>query len=174
MRRAAVRSAALAAVAAIILVVALRTLPFRHGVIVQVWLLACGGLMLLQLVSATRAPALDNEPSSFERALRSAPSPPERPPELARLEREIYLGMTGQFYLHRRLRPTLREIAEQRLRDRRGVELDSGDADVLAALGEDGWELLRPDRTEHWNPDAAGIRLAELERVVAALERIQA
>jgi hypothetical protein len=174
MRRAAVRSAALAAVAAIILVVALRTLPFRHGVIVQVWLLACGGLMLLQLVSATRAPALDNEPSSFERALRSAPSPPERPPELARLEREIYLGMTGQFYLHRRLRPTLREIAEQRLRDRRGVALDSGDADVLAALGEDGWELLRPDRTEHWNPDATGIPLAELERVVAALERIQA
>jgi hypothetical protein len=174
MRRAAVRSAALAAVAAIILVVALRTLPFRHGVIVQVWLLACGGLMLLQLVSATRAPALDNEPSSFERALRSAPSPPERPPELARLEREIYLGMTGQFYLQRRLRPTLRENAEQRLRDRRGVALDSGDADVLAALGEDGWELLRPDRTEHWNPDATGIPLAELERVVAALERIQA
>jgi hypothetical protein len=174
MRRAAVRSAALAVVAAIILVVALQTLPFRHGVIVQAWLLACGGLILLQLVSATRAPALDNEPSSFERALRSAPSPPERPPELARLEREVYLGMTGQFYLHRRLRPTLREIAEQRLRDRRGVELDSGDADVLAALGEDGWELLRPDRTEHWNPDAAGIRLAELERVVAALERIQA
>jgi hypothetical protein len=174
MRRAAVRSAALAVVAVIILVVALQTLPFRHGVIVQAWLLACGGLTLLQLVSATRAPALDNEPSSFERALRSAPSPPERPPELARLEREVYLGMTGQFYLHRRLRPTLREIAEQRLRDRRGVELDSGDADVLAALGEDGWELLRPDRTEHWNPDAAGIRLAELERVVAALERIQA
>jgi hypothetical protein len=174
MRRAALRFAALAAVAVIILVVALQTLPFRHGVILQVWLIACGGLILLQLVSATRAPALDNEPSSFERALRSAPSPPERPPELARLEREVYLGMTGQFYLHRRLRPTLREIAEQRLRDRRGVELDSGDADVLAALSEDGWELLRPDRTEHWNPDAAGIGLAELERVVAALERIQA
>ena len=174
MRRAALRFAALAAVAVIILVVALQTLPFRHGVILQVWLIACGGLILLQLVSATRAPALDNEPSSFERALRSAPSPPERPPELARLEREVYLGMTGQFYLHRRLRPTLREIAGQRLRDRRGVELDSGNADVMAALGEDGWELLRPDRTEHWNPDAAGIRLAELEQVVAALERIQA
>ena len=174
MRRAALRFAALAAVAVIILVVALQTLPFRHGVILQVWLIACGGLILLQLVSATRAPALDNEPSSFERALRSAPSPPERPPELARLEREVYLGMTGQFYLHRRLRPTLREIAEQRLRDRRGVALDSGDADVLAALGEDGWELLRPDRTEHWNPDATGIRLDELEQVVAALERIQA
>ena len=174
MRRAAAKSAALAALAVVILVVALQTLPFRHGVILQVWLIACGGLILLQLVAATRAPALDNEPSSFERALRSAPFPPERPPELARLEREVYLGMTGQFYLHRRLRPTLREIAEQRLRDRRGVELDSGDADVLAALGEDGWELLRPDRTEHWNPDATGIRLDELEQVVAALERIQA
>jgi len=174
MRRAAVKSTALAVVAAIILVVALQTLPFRHGVIIQAWLLACGGLILLQLVAATRAPVLDNEPSSFERALRSAPSPPERPAELARLEREVYLGVTGQFFLHRRLRPTLREIAGQRLRDRRGVELDSGNADVLAALGEDGWELLRPDRTEHWNPDAAGIRLAELEQVVAALERIQA
>jgi hypothetical protein len=174
MRRAAVKSAALAVFAAIILVVALATLPFRHGVIVQVWLLVCGGLILLQLVAATRAPALDNEPSSFERALRFVPPAPERPPELARLEREVYLAMTGQFYLHRRLRPTLREIAEQRLRDRRGVELDSGDADVLAALGRDGWELLRPDRTEHLNPDSAGIPLAELERVVAALERIQA
>jgi hypothetical protein len=172
--RAAARAALSAAVAVVALVVALQTLPFRHGVIVQAWLLICGGLILLQLVVATRAPALDNEPSSFERALRSATPPPERPPELARLEREVYLGMTGQFYLHRRLRPTLRDIAEQRLRDRRGVELDSGSADVLAALGDDGWELLRPDRKEHWNPDAAGIRLPELERVVAALERIQA
>jgi len=171
---AAVRFAGSAVVAVVGLVVALQALPFRHGVIVQAWLLICGGLILLQLVGATRAPALDNEPSSFERALRSAPPSSERPPELARLEREVYLGMTGQFFLHRRLRPTLREIAEQRLRDRRGVELDSGNADVLAALGEDGWELLRPDRKEHWNPDAAGIRLAELERVVAALERIQA
>ena len=174
MTRAVVKIAGLAAVAVIGLIVALRTLPFRHGVVVQAWLLACGGLILLKLVVATRAPALGNEPSSFERALRSAPSPAERPPELARLEREVYLGMTGQFYLHRRLRLTLREIAEQRLRDRRGLELDSGDEDVLAALGEDGWELLRPDRKEQWNPDAAGIQLGELERVVAALERIQA
>jgi hypothetical protein len=173
-KRAAARAALSAAVAIGALVVALQTLPFRQGVIVQAWLLICGGVILLELVVATRAPALDNEPSSFERALRSAPPAPERPPELARLEREVYLGMTGQFYLHRRLRPTLREIAEQRLRDRGGVELDSGSADVLSALGDDGWELLRPDRKEHLNPDAAGIRLPELERVVAALERIQA
>ena len=168
------RTAVWAAVAVIALVVALETMPFRHGLIVQSWLLVCGGLILLQLVGATRAPALDNEPSSFERALRSTTPAPERPPELTRLEREVYLGMTGQFFLHRRLRPTLREIAEQRLRDCHGVELDSGNADVLAALGDDGWELLRPDRKEHWNPDAAGIGLPELERVVAALERIQA
>ena len=168
------RTAVWAAVAIIALVVALETMPFRHGLIVQSWLLVCGGLILLQLVGATRAPALDNEPSSFERALRSTTPAPERPPELTRLEREVYLGMTGQFFLHRRLRPTLREIAEQRLRDCRGVELDSGNADVLAALGDDGWELLRPDRKEHWNPDAAGIGLPELERVVAALERIRA
>ena len=174
MRRVAARAAISAAVAVVALVVALQTMPVRHGVIVQVWLLICGAVILLRLVAATRAPALDSEPSSFDRALRSVPPPPERPPELARLEREVYLGMTGQFFLHRRLRPTLREIAEQRLRDCRGVELDSGNADVLAALGEDGWELLRPDRKEHWNPDAAGIRLPELERVVAALERIQA
>jgi hypothetical protein len=167
------RAAVWAALAVIALAVALLTLPFRHGVIVQGWLLSGGGLILLQLVAATRAPALDNEPSSFERALRSTTPGPERPPELARLEREVYLGMAGQFFLHRRLRPTLREIAGQRLRDCRGVELDSGDATVLAALGEDGWELLRPDRKEHWNPDAAGIQLPELERVVAALERIR-
>ena len=172
MKRAAARFAVGGAVAALTLVLALSALPARQGLIVQVWLIACGGLILLQLVRATRAPALGNEPSEFERALRTAPAPPERPPELARIEREVSLGVAGQFFLHRRLRPTLREIAAQRLRDHRGLELDRGDDDVVAAIGVEGWELLRPDRTEHWDPDAAGISLAELDRVVSALERI--
>lgn len=172
MKRRAARLAVGAIFAVVALFLALEALPLRHGVILQAWLLACGGLILLQLVAATRAPARGNEPSEFERALRTAPAPPERPPELARIEREVSLGMAGQFFLHRRLRPTLREIAAQRLRDHRGIELDSGDEGVLAAIGVEGWELLRPDRKEHWDPDAAGISLAELDRVVAALERI--
>ena len=172
MRHRAARLTVRAILAGIVLVIALQALPLRQGVVVQAWLLACGGLILLQLVGATRAPALDNEPSGFEHALHFAAAPPERPPELARIEREVSLGMAGQFFLHRRLRPTLREIAAQRLRDHRGLELDSGNDDVLAAIGVEGWELLRPDRREHWDPDAAGISLAELDRVVSSLERI--
>lgn len=166
------RLAGAAIVALLVLGGALVTMPFRHGVIVQVWLLGCGALILLKLVVATRAPELGNEPSAFERALRGSRPAPERPPELARLEREIVLGVGGQFYLHRRLRQTLREIAEQRLRDRRGLDLDRGGDDVREVLGDDAWALLRPDRKEHWDPDATGIPLPELGRVVAALERI--
>jgi hypothetical protein len=172
MKRGAARFAVGGALAALALALALNALPVRQGLTVQVWLIACGAVILLHLVRATRAPALDNEPSEFERALRVTPTPPERPPELARIEREVSLGMAGQFFLHRRLRPTLREIAAQRLRDHRGLELDSGNDDVLAAIGLEGWDLLRPDRKEHWDPDAVGISLAELDRVVSALERI--
>jgi hypothetical protein len=170
--RAIARIAVGTGAALVVLAVALQALPVRHGTIVQGWLLGCGGLLLLRLVTATRAPALGNAPSEFEAALRAGAPPTERPPELARLEREVVLGVAGQFFLHRRLRNTLRDIAGQRLRDHRGIELDAGGDDVVDAVGAEAWELLRPDRKEHLNPDAPGIPLAELERVVASLERI--
>ena len=50
---------------------------------------------------------------------------PERPSDLARMERDVYLSCGTAFYLHHRLRPILREIAANRLLTRHGVDLDA-------------------------------------------------
>ena len=171
MRRLALRVATLAVAAAVALLVALATLPFDRETIVQAFLLAIGSLVLLSFVLWTRGSG-GAGPSSFERALEPRAAAPERPAELARMEREVVLGVGNAFYLHYRLRPTLREVAAYRLRERRALELDTGDDDVRAALGDGGWELLRPDRQAPWDRTAPGLPLGHLSRLVSAIERI--
>ena len=53
--------------------------------------------------------------SALAEALDREPPGPLRPPELERLERELTLGGSTAFDLHFRLRPILREIADERL-----------------------------------------------------------
>ena len=90
--------------------------------------------------------------------------------ERHKLAREVQLGMQTAFDLHYRLRPTLVEIAENRLAGR-GVHLESDRAQRL--LGDETWELLRPDRQPPHDRNAPGIGHDELERLVGALERIR-
>jgi hypothetical protein len=76
------------------------------------------------------------------------------------------------FDVHYRLRPLLRDIAEHRLAARRGLVLDSGNEAVRKALGEELWELVRPDRAAprfHHDP---GFRVAQIREAVETLEAI--
>jgi hypothetical protein len=98
--------------------------------------------------------------------------PPERPRELERLEREVYLSLGSGFYLHHRMRPVLREIAAHRLLTKHGVDLDHKPGAAEALLGEPAWSWLRPDRPEPRDRWATGPPLAELRAVVDAVERI--
>jgi hypothetical protein len=116
--------------------------------------------------------ALPTSSGSFERALRTRRSRPPRLRELERIEHDLVQGAANPLDLHRRLRPLLRQIAAHRLASRHGVTLDGGEGHAHRLLGDDAWELLRPDRTL---PDErAGTRLGmhEIEAIVARLERL--
>jgi hypothetical protein len=72
--------------------------------------------------------------------------------------------------LHFKLRPRLRAIAADRLAADHGLSLD-GDAEASRRLlGDDAWELLRPDRDPPPRKAGGAISTAELERIVSAVE----
>jgi hypothetical protein len=149
------------------------TFPGRRHTALDVFILFLGALGLAAGVRATRAASPDvHAPSLADELAAPTDVSPERPAELQRLEREVHLSLAGEFHLHHRLRPLLREIAANRLLLRHGLDLDRRPEAVQRLLGEDAWSWLRPDRPEprdRWGP---GPPLAELTAVVDALERL--
>lgn len=172
MRRLARAAAVAALVGLIVLLVVLAMTPTPTDPALDIYLLYLGGVALLTLVAATSHAAGVVESSEFEAALAREPPIPERPRQLVRLEREVYLAEQSVLYLHNRLRATLRGIAAHRLRTRRGIDLDGRPEAARALLGENAWALLRPDREPPRNRDARGLPVAELRVIVDALEKI--
>lgn len=109
--------------------------------------------------------------SELEEALDREPPEPPRIAELDRLEREIYMGAARAFDHHYRLRPVVREIALGRL-ERRGLRLDSGSDAVREVLGEELWELARPDREPPVDRHGPGPGLADVRETIEQLERL--
>jgi hypothetical protein len=87
---------------------------------------------------------------------------------LEQAERVVVLAAVNSFDLHLRLRPRLQAIAAHRLASRRGLRLDSREAREV--LGEELWELLRPERPTPDDRFAPGLPLAGQR---AALDRIE-
>jgi hypothetical protein len=163
----------LAILASIVLGVVMFLLPGRRHIAVDAYVLLLGGLGLAAAVRATRAASPDvHEPALVAELDDPLDVPPERPRELDRLEREVYLSLGSSFYLHHKLRPVLREIASHRLLRTRGIELDARPDAARRVLGERAWEWLRADRAEPRDRWAPGPPLQELRDVVDALERI--
>lgn len=153
--------------------VALFLLPGRREVSADVYVLFLGAVGLALGVHATREASPDvHKPSLAAELDDPLDVPPERPRELERLEREVYLSLGSSFYLHHRMRPVLREIAAHRLLMRHGVDLDAKPEAAAALLGETAWSWLRPDRHEPRDRWATGPPLEELQAVVDAVERI--
>ena len=170
MKRALAEIAGMLALATIVLAVLLAVGPVRDELVLHVYLLVLGALVMLGALAATRAAAPPRVRSPFEAALRREPPRAERPPQLARVERGVALGVAAAFELHARLRPQLREIAEARLAVHRGVELDSPAG--RAAVGEEAWELLQPEREAPEDRFAPGIPAERLRRLVETLENL--
>jgi hypothetical protein len=166
------RPARLPALLTVLLVVLLVVLSGRAGLIARVYLLAVAAIGLFHLVQLVRAAHPAAGPSRFDAALRRRPQRQERLPELARIEREVALGMATAFDLHYRLRPTLRRTASELLAARRGVDLDREPEAARPALGEDAWEIVRGDREPPDNRFGPGVELAALRRTVASLESL--
>jgi hypothetical protein len=155
---------ALVATAALAAVLVLRLV--RADLAEEVFVLVLGAATLVALVVATRGEKA--QPSSFERALRPSPPPqPNRPLELDRLERDVTLGVSGAFHLRQKLLPQLREIAAQRLADRRGAALTE------TAVSAEAWDLLRPEGPDGYRDRyGRGVPIERLEALTGELERI--
>ena len=160
MRRLLELGALLAALATVGLFAAWASAPGRLALELDVYILVVGGLALLLVVAATR--------QTFPRR---DPGEPLRPRALERLERELTLACSTAFDVHFRLRPTLRDIAAEGL-GVRGLRLDEGGPVVEEALGEELWELVRPDREPPPRRFDPGLEEADVRRVVERLEAL--
>jgi hypothetical protein len=107
----------------------------------------------------------------------SAPGRPRRreadrqPAGLARLEHLLSLGVAGAFDYHHRVRPRLTRLASGLLASRRRIAIEDAEL-ARAILGGETWELVRPDRPPPEDRLARGVPIAELDRAIAALERV--
>jgi hypothetical protein len=95
-------------------------------------------------------------------------------PDLAALDRLLNLSTASAEDVHVRLRPLVTEIARQRLADHTGVRLDADPESARALLGEETWELVRPDRPRPADRRGRGLSAEWLHAVVTSLERIGA
>lgn len=110
--------------------------------------------------------------SAIADALQEEPREAVAPPELERTERVLTMATSASFDLHFRLRPMLREVAEQRLADRHGLALDGGGERVERLLGDGLWAIVRPDREAPRRRFGPGVEPAELAGMIDRLERL--
>jgi hypothetical protein len=168
------RSTASGAIAAsLLLFAALAFRPISAELALDGYVLLLGAIALFALVEATTESHPDARRSPYEHALEVTTAEAERPPELARLEREVSLAVTSSFYEHFRLRPLLREIAAERVESRFASDLDAPRAEARESLPEDAWLLMDADRPPPLDRHAPGIELGRLRTIVDALERIE-
>ena len=151
--------------------IALVVAPDRAALEIHIWLLVLLGFACIVLLQAVhRAYPSGNSP--FLASLSTTTVKGERPGSLARAERELSMAGASAFDVHFRLRPVLGELAADLLSTRRGVDLERSPERAHAALGDEVWEIVRPDRPEPTQRHAAGLDEAQLERIVTALEGV--
>lgn len=143
--------------------------PGRLELAVRIYaLVLCAAVIVVLILALQRAypdETVLREPA--KRAPRRVP-----PPSLGRIEHETALAIAGSFDLHYHLAPRLRAVAAGLLRSRRNVSLTETPDTARALVGEDTWELVRPDRPAPEDRLAKGIPARELARVVDALEAV--
>jgi hypothetical protein len=160
------------AVVTLALIVMLGIRPFSAHEILAVYVLVLAAVALAALTRVARSSSDTPPPSQFDAALVVRSVDSSRPPELVRMEREITLGHSNAAHLHQRLLPILREAAAARLITGHNVDLERRPAAAKALLGEDTWELVRPDRPAPRDRNAPGISLRQLRDTVSTLEKL--
>ena len=156
----------LAATAALVVLLALRPLPTSRAL--AIWIVLVAAMALLILVGHSRDGR--GARSRFEASLRRPPVTTPQPVELLRVERDLELGIAGAGSAHHRLLPILREAAVARLASRHGIEFERRPDAARELLGEDVWELLRPDRPGPTDRFESGV---PRDQVAAVIERVE-
>ena len=160
----------LALAAIVALVVLLWTPKLSTPRALAIWVVLATALFLLSLIRHSREHDGPERASRFEQALRRRKPTSLQPEELLRMDRELVLGSADADHAHRRLLPLLRATAAARIAARHGFQLERRPEAARALLGEEVWDLLRPDRPEPKDRHGAGV---PRERVVAVIERVE-
>lgn len=155
---------------ALVFLLALRPLSTSRAL--AIWIVLLAAVALVTLVRGIRDGDGAPRARRFEAALHRRNGPAPEPVELVRMERELSLGVASAAHAHRRLLPLLRTAASALLGSRHGVELERRPEVARDLLGEDVWELLRPDRPEPEDRHGTGVPRHRLEAAIARLESL--
>jgi hypothetical protein len=85
---------------------------------------------------------------------------------------DVALAQVGEFDVHFRLRPQLRDIAAAGLAMQSGIDLDRQPERARERLSPETWELVRPDRPRPERTGESGISSVSLSAVVTELETL--
>jgi len=164
-------SVAFLAVATVGLMTAIAALPRYRGRALQVFVVLAGAvlirLLVVAVVEATSRPGL----FAFDRAL--VPPPPREltaPSEPARIRFEVGAATHRSMELHHQFRRRMRRLAQDRLAAEHGVDLDAEPEAARPLLGDEAWDLLRPDRVPPDDRFGPGMPVEGVTRIVAAVE----
>ncbi len=139
------------------------------GVLIRLWLVALGGLAVWALASAALLGWTYADPPR-RRFIRSRPNL-QQVPDLVSLEHAIEFSRATAFDLHYRLRPRLVKLAEERFAAK-GLDPRTRPAACRALVGDEAWEILRPDVPAPPRRGGPGIPFNTLRRVVERLDAI--
>jgi hypothetical protein len=164
-----VRTSIVAALALIVLLAIPRLSTPRA---LAIWVVLVAAFVLITLVRHSRAHGGPEPARRFEAALRERKQTVSEPEELLRMDRELVLGSADADHASRRLLPLLRKAATARIAARHGFELERRPEAAHALLGDDAWELLRPDRPEPADRHGPGVPQKEIAAVIARIEAL--
>jgi hypothetical protein len=156
---------------AIIVLVGLLAIPkLSTARAVAIWLVVTTALVLLAIIRDSGEFGGTEPASRFEQALHRQKPAASQPEEILRMDRVLALGSADADHAQRQLLPLLRSTAAARIAARHGFELERRPETARALLGEDVWELLRPDRPEPKNRHAPGV---PHDQIAAVIERVE-
>jgi hypothetical protein len=159
------------AIVAVVLLVVLLSLPqLPTSRALGIWVVVAAALVLYVLNRHAQDRYWPAAPPRFEQALQRRKPKPAQPEELLRMDRELVLGSADADHAHRRLLPLLRSVAAARIGARHGFELERRPEAARELLGDDVWELLRPDRPAPEDRHAEGV---PREQILAVIERVE-
>jgi type IV secretory pathway TrbD component len=162
--------------AAFVTAILLGLLIFRApllGLAVRLWLV-CLAAIVVWAISARSLTGWSRAESEarqldWRRSRRSRAAEPVR--ALEELEHAVEFAGSTAFDFHFRLRPHLMRAARGAL-DRHGVDLEGQPERSRQLLGQEAWELVRPDRPPPERRNARGLDLGRLQRVVDRLDAL--
>jgi hypothetical protein len=88
------------------------------------------------------------------------------------MDRVLGMGVSTAGDGHRLLLPLLRTAAAARLASAYGIDLMRSPAAARARLGDEAWELLRPDRPAPEDRHAPGVPRADVEMLITRVESL--